>query len=288
MLVMVLEAVIGVPLVVAVAFAFSLVFERPFQSSSKAGRAGWFQRPLRWSGWASRGTGAVRRRSRARGWTASASLTTQAPAAPAPAAPADARLDVLFLTTATLPPLGADTWVSVQLMRELDRDAHTVHVACATGPAGDPTPTFLAVRGVRGLHVLPVDLGPELAGEPSLKGRLGALWATLPALGSLVRLARYIRRHDIRVIHSTDRPRERVRVHAPGEDDTSAQHRPRARRLRRVDVRTAPPLHPERRRADRHLAVREAHAGGQRPSRSHHPCGPERHRPRPLGARRRP
>jgi peptidoglycan/LPS O-acetylase OafA/YrhL len=34
-LVMVLEAVIGVPLVVAVAFAFSLVFERPFQSSSK-------------------------------------------------------------------------------------------------------------------------------------------------------------------------------------------------------------------------------------------------------------
>ena len=35
-LVMVLEAVIGVPLVVALAFAFSLVFERPFQSSSKA------------------------------------------------------------------------------------------------------------------------------------------------------------------------------------------------------------------------------------------------------------
>jgi L-malate glycosyltransferase len=152
--------------------------------------------------------GAVRRRSRARGWTATASLTTQAPAAPAPAAPADARLDVLFLTTATLPPLGADTWVSVQLMRELDRDDHTVHLACATGPEGDPTPTFLAVRGVRGLHVLPVDLGPELAGEPSLKGRLGALWATVPALGSLVRLARYIRRNDIRVIHSTDRPRD--------------------------------------------------------------------------------
>ena len=33
-LVMVLEAVIGVPLVVALAFAFSLVFERPFRSSS--------------------------------------------------------------------------------------------------------------------------------------------------------------------------------------------------------------------------------------------------------------
>jgi len=147
--------------------------------------------------------GAVSRRSRARGRTA-----TAAPSGRAPGAEVETRLGVLFLTTATLPPLGADTWVSVQILRELDRHAHLVHVACATGPASDPTPTFVAVRDVPGLQLLPVDLGPELPAEPSLKGRLGALWATLPALGSLVRLAWYIRRHDIRVIHSTDRPRD--------------------------------------------------------------------------------
>jgi glycosyltransferase involved in cell wall biosynthesis len=150
--------------------------------------------------------GAMRRRPRARGRTARA--VPSAPASRAAAAGTEARLEVLFLTSATLPPLGADTWVSVQLMRELDRDTHRVHVACATGPSSHPTPTFLAVGDVGALHLLPVDLGPELIGEPSLEDRLRALWATLPALGSLVRLAWYIRRHDIRVIHSTDRPRD--------------------------------------------------------------------------------
>ena len=136
--------------------------------------------------------------------------------------------------------------------------------------------------------MLPVDLGPELAGEPSLKGRLGALWATLPALGSLVRLAWYIRRHDIRVIHSTDRPRDAFAC-------TLLARMTRARSIVHVHVGYAEWMSGLRRRsirsADALIAISQFvkdTLGGQWPSRSHHPRGPERHRPRPLGARRRP
>ena len=109
---------------------------------------------------------------------------------------------VLFLNTATQPPLGADTWVHVQLMRDLDRSTTEVHTALVPG-----TPTAQAVAGIPDLHVLHVDLGPELGGR-SLTGKVRALVATLPAIPSLFRLARYVRRHRIDVIHTSDRPRD--------------------------------------------------------------------------------
>ena len=114
---------------------------------------------------------------------------------------------VLFLNTATQPPLGADTWVHVQLMGDLDRATTEVHTALVPGPPESPTPTARAVAGIGDLHVLAVDLGPELGGR-SLTGKLGALVATLPAIPSLFRLVRYVRRHHIDVIHTSDRPRD--------------------------------------------------------------------------------
>jgi glycosyltransferase involved in cell wall biosynthesis len=109
---------------------------------------------------------------------------------------------VLFLNTATQPPLGADTWVHVQLMRDLDRSTTEVHTALVPN-----TPTASAIEGIPDLHVLAVDLGPELGGR-SVTGKLQALVATLPAVPSLFRLARYVRRHRIDVIHTSDRPRD--------------------------------------------------------------------------------
>jgi glycosyltransferase involved in cell wall biosynthesis len=117
-------------------------------------------------------------------------------------------MGVLFVNTATLPPLGADTWVQVQIMRRLDRASHVVHTACAPGSPARPTPTFRALKDIPDVHVVPVDLGPELAGRRSPIDKARGLWATLPALVSLARLARYIRRHDIQIIHASDRPRD--------------------------------------------------------------------------------
>ncbi len=116
-------------------------------------------------------------------------------------------MQVLFVHTATQPPLGADTWVQIQIISSLDRSRHGVHVACATGSPSTPTPTFAAVRGVPDVHLVPVNFGTELSTRSG--GRLRrALRGLPPAVASVVRLARYIRRNDIAIIHTTDRPRD--------------------------------------------------------------------------------
>ncbi len=114
---------------------------------------------------------------------------------------------VLFIHSATRPPLGADTWIHVLIMRHLDRDTHEVHVACSTGPDDAPTPTYAAVRHIPNLFIKPVNLGSELFAK-SLLGRGEAVLKTAPAVWNLVELARYIRKHRISIIHTSDRPRD--------------------------------------------------------------------------------
>jgi glycosyltransferase involved in cell wall biosynthesis len=124
------------------------------------------------------------------------------------ASPGDERTRVLFLNTATLPPLGADTWIHVQIMRQLDRATHELFAACAFGPEEARTPTYAALREITDLTLVPADLGRESAART---GRLRAVHGLLDigrAAGTIVRLARLIRRHDIRVIHTSDRPRD--------------------------------------------------------------------------------
>ena len=114
---------------------------------------------------------------------------------------------VLFLHSATRPPLGADTWIHTLIMRHLDRSSHQVHVACSPGPADAPTPTFAAVRDIPDLQIEPVNLGPELfAKSPSDRAR--AALETAPALWNLLKLARYIKKHRIALVHTSDRPRD--------------------------------------------------------------------------------
>ncbi|MEP7048803.1 MAG: glycosyltransferase family 4 protein [Pseudomonadota bacterium] len=121
--------------------------------------------------------------------------------------PLDSKARVLFIHTATRPPLGADTWIHALIIRHLDRATHEVHVACATGPAGDPTPTFKAMRDIPELEIKPVNLGSELFAK-SLLERGEAVIKTAPALWSLFELARYIRKHRIQLLHTSDRPRD--------------------------------------------------------------------------------
>lgn len=117
------------------------------------------------------------------------------------------KIRVLFVHTATLPPLGADTWVQCQIIAGLDRDLHEVHLACAKGSPAEPTPTFGAMRAIPDLHVVAVNFGPEFS-HRSTGGKIRALIATLPAVVSFANLVRYIRRNDIQIIHTTDRPRD--------------------------------------------------------------------------------
>jgi glycosyltransferase involved in cell wall biosynthesis len=121
--------------------------------------------------------------------------------------PRPSKVSVLFVHTATLPPLGADTWVQGRIIAGLDKATHDVHVACATGPAGDPTPTFEMIRNIRGIDILPVSLGPEFS-QRSVRGKFWAILQTLPAIIHVLDLLWYVWRHRIDVIHTTDRPRD--------------------------------------------------------------------------------
>jgi len=57
------------------------------------------------------------------------------------------------------------------------------------------------------LRIEPVDLGPELfAKSPSERAR--AALETAPALWNVLKLARYIRKHQIALVHTSDRPRD--------------------------------------------------------------------------------
>jgi glycosyltransferase involved in cell wall biosynthesis len=114
---------------------------------------------------------------------------------------------VLFVHTATRPPLGADTWVHGQIMANLDRSTHEVHAACASGTATQPTPTYEAFRGLPGVRLRPVRLGTERASRSRLARARTAL-STVPALFHLVGLAWYVRRNRIAIIHTSDRPRD--------------------------------------------------------------------------------
>lgn len=117
------------------------------------------------------------------------------------------KIPVLFVHSATEPPLGADTWIHALMMRHLDRSRFDVHVACTSGKPGARTPTFQAVSSIPYLHVYPVNLGPEMFRRSRL-GKARAALQTLPAISSLAGLARYIRKNKIRILHTSDRPRD--------------------------------------------------------------------------------
>jgi glycosyltransferase involved in cell wall biosynthesis len=119
------------------------------------------------------------------------------------------RAGVLFIQSATLPPLGADIWVHSLIMRHLDRGRFHVHAACAT-------PTFEALSLIPDLELVPVNFGPEMSHRTVLGRAQGAV-ETLPAVYNLARVASYIRKHKIRVLHTSDRPRDALACVALGK-----------------------------------------------------------------------
>src|SRR6187431_25961 len=96
------------------------------------------------------------------------------------------KMPILFVNTATLPPLGADTWIHAQIMRALDRSQFELHAACATGRRGRPTPTYALLRTIPALDIIPVDFGPELAYRSTWMKVRGVL-ETVPAIWGLAK-----------------------------------------------------------------------------------------------------
>jgi glycosyltransferase involved in cell wall biosynthesis len=96
-------------------------------------------------------------------------------------------------------------------MANLDLATHEIHAACAAGVASRPTPTFEAFRNIPGVIVRPTNLGAENS-SVSRWGQARKVLATVPRLIELGRIARYVRRHRIALLHTSDRPRDAAAV----------------------------------------------------------------------------
>lgn len=106
---------------------------------------------------------------------------------------------------------GADAAVHADLMRGLDRDRFEVHVACTAGDgngAGEPLPMRI-LRAIPDLRVRPTRFLPWTGGRS-----MSQLWQAGSALSGVPKdfwdLRRYVKANRIRIIHSTDRPRNAV------------------------------------------------------------------------------
>jgi glycosyltransferase involved in cell wall biosynthesis len=117
------------------------------------------------------------------------------------------RTGVLFLNSPDV--FGADTWVNALVMRYLDRSRFDVHAAVTPGTESAPSESIRKLREIPDLHVRPTNFGESVSFRSNLQ-RVKAAASLGAALVDQAALGRYIRQHGIRIIHSSDRPRDSV------------------------------------------------------------------------------
>jgi glycosyltransferase involved in cell wall biosynthesis len=114
---------------------------------------------------------------------------------------------VLFISSPT--DFGADTAIHLLLLRSLDPNRFELHAAAQKPLPGRVSPPYEMLRGMPAVKLRPTDFGPSFFLESKLEKVL-RLRGLVPAAFSLARLARYVKQHRIRILHSTDRPRDAV------------------------------------------------------------------------------
>ena len=102
---------------------------------------------------------------------------------------------------------GADSAVHADIIRHLDRERFDVHVACTSGD-GKSVPASLAVfRQIPGISLRETRFAPSL-GERSWQAGLNVLGSAVASSADFIALRQYVVKHGIRIIHSTERPRD--------------------------------------------------------------------------------
>src|SRR5215831_18706160 len=114
------------------------------------------------------------------------------------------KLNVLFLQSQTY--FGADSMIHGLIMGALDRERVNVHVACNVGPDGKSA-AFTALSRIPNLAILPTDFGPTLNERTRLE-KVKGIVQVAPMLKSFASLVAYCRRHQIDIVHGTEKPRD--------------------------------------------------------------------------------
>ncbi len=115
------------------------------------------------------------------------------------------KINVLFLHSQD--GFGADSTIHGHLMRHLDRDRFRVHLACSRGDGSSIPPSLAKFREIPDVHVRPTYFAPGFR-HRNIGTILRQSQAAIAFPVDLVQLRNYVLRERIRVIHSTDRPRD--------------------------------------------------------------------------------
>jgi glycosyltransferase involved in cell wall biosynthesis len=112
------------------------------------------------------------------------------------------KIGVLFIVAQD--EFGADSAVHADIIRSLDRDKFSVHVACTDGGGNGVPPSLAVMQKIPNISLRPTRFAPSL--------RKGGPAALLRSARSIARdflgLKQYIESQGIRIVHSTERPRD--------------------------------------------------------------------------------
>jgi glycosyltransferase involved in cell wall biosynthesis len=112
---------------------------------------------------------------------------------------------ILFISSAE--HAGADRFIHALITRHLDRSRFDVHVAGSAGAVCARTAAYDVLAKVPDLTVLPANFGPSPSARSGF-AQFDQLLDGAATLAGFAGLVRYVRRHRISVLHSTDRPRD--------------------------------------------------------------------------------
>jgi glycosyltransferase involved in cell wall biosynthesis len=104
---------------------------------------------------------------------------------------------------------GADSAIHGDLMRFLDRKRFAPHLACAQGDGPGDSVSLARFRTIADVRIRPTHFAPGFR-HRSREEILRQARATAAFPFELLALVAYVKRHGIRIIHSTDRPRDAV------------------------------------------------------------------------------
>src|SRR5882724_971778 len=111
------------------------------------------------------------------------------------------KINVLFMQSQSY--FGSDSMIHSLIMKHLDRDRVSVHVAVPD----EDCPSYQALSTIADLHMRPTEFGPTRNVETNIE-KIQQLMRAAPALSSLGGLAAYAKKHRIHIVHGTEKPRD--------------------------------------------------------------------------------
>ena len=103
---------------------------------------------------------------------------------------------------------GADCYIHSMLMRNLNREEFIIHVALNYGSEENISATAQVIEKIDDIHIRPTRFGPSINFQRTGQIIRDTMAEGIPSIFSLFRLAHYIRKNNISIIHCMEKPRD--------------------------------------------------------------------------------